>query len=211
MRRILGAAILLLGCRAPEQPEAGGRTVKDLPLAEYRDTTVLDMHEGSRLSWRLTTFHLVKWPKSDLIHAEPVNLVVYDSLGAVLVFVTADSGIVDEPVNFMMAKGRVHGKSRKGMELRTDSLRWNKTANRVSTDARVFVVAENGDRLEGQGFVSDANLDKWQILSDVHGVFQKAGERAHELDAPAPAVPPAPAAKPEPAKAADSAAEKGSP
>jgi LPS export ABC transporter protein LptC len=127
---------------------------------------------------------MVKWPKSDLIHAEPVRLVVYDTLGDTLVWVTADSGAVDEPGNFLLAKGSVHGRSRKGMELRTDSLRWNKAQDQVSTEARVHVVSEDGDTLTGKGFVSDANLDKWQILSDVRGVFRKVDQRVQSFDAP---------------------------
>jgi LPS export ABC transporter protein LptC len=126
----------------------------------------------------------VRWPGSELVNASPVDLSVFDSLGAPLMRVTADSGAVDEAVNFLLARGNVHGVSSKGMELRTDSLRWSKTLNQVTTEAAVRVVSENGDLLTGRGFVSDANLDHWQILSDVQGVFQQPGERADELDAP---------------------------
>jgi hypothetical protein len=91
--------------------------------------------------------------------------------------VTADSGAVDEAVTFLLARGHVHGRSAKGMELRTDSLRWNKSLNEVATQSAVRVVSENGDILTGKGFVSDANLDHWQILSDVKGVFQQVEER----------------------------------
>lgn len=171
------SAIALAGCAKIDPKPEDESPAKERPLAEYRDTTVLDMHDGSRLSWTLKTLHLVKWPKSDLIRAEPVNLVVNDSLGIPLIWVTADSGAVDEPMNFLIAKGKVHGHSRKGMDLQTDSLRWNRTGNQVSTDARVRVVSEEGDILTGKGFVSDANLDNWQILSDVKGVFQKVADR----------------------------------
>jgi len=173
---------MLAGCSHNDQKAQDKGPIKDRPMAEYRDTTVLDMHDGSRLSWTLKTLHLVKWPKSDLIRAEPADLVVFDSLGAPEMWVTADSGAMDEPANFLMAKGNVHGHSRKGMDLRTDSLRWNRTGNQVSTDAYVHVVSEDGDVLTGKGFVSDANLNNWQILSDVHGVFQKVNERAQMLD-----------------------------
>ena len=181
MRRIL-LLLLLAGCAKIDQKAADKSPVKERPLAEYRDTTVLDMHDGSRLSWTLKTFHLVKWPKSDLIRAEPVDLVVNDSQGSPIMWVTADSGSVDEPMNFLIAKGHVHGHSRKGMDLQTDSLRWNRIGDHVSTEARVHVVSEDGDILTGKGFVSDANLDNWQILSDVKGVFQKVDERAHAMD-----------------------------
>ncbi len=186
MRRItlsiLFLCALFAGCSRDERKVEDKGPAKERPLAEYRDTTVLDMHDGSRLSWILKTMHLVKWPKSDLVRAEPADLEVFDSSGAPLIWVTADSGSMDEPANFLMAKGHVHGHSRKGMDLQTDSLRWNRTGNQVSTDAHVRVVSEDGDVLTGKGFVSDANLNNWQILSDVHGVFQKVNSRAQAVD-----------------------------
>jgi len=174
------AAAILAGCSRTEVPtvKADGAA---LPLTEYRDTTVLDMHDGSRLSWRLKTLSLIRWPGSELVHATPVHLTVFDSGGRFLLRVTADSGAVDEAVNFLLARGNVHGVSAKGMELTTDSLRWSKSLNQVTTEARVRVVSESGDILTGRGFVSDANLEHWQILSDVQGVFQQAGERAGGL------------------------------
>jgi hypothetical protein len=71
------------------------------------------------------------------------------------------------------------------MALWTDSLRWNKAANQISTDARVKVVSEEGDTLSGIGFVSDAKLDHWRILSGVRGVFKKVEQRVKDFDGPA--------------------------
>lgn len=185
---ILSAAVLLAaGCSGGDGDTGSAAAGDTLPLTEYRDSTVLDMHDGSRLRWRLTTLQMVRWPGSELVHAAPVDLEVYDSLGNFLVRVTSDSGAVDEPVNFLLAKGNVHGRSAKGMELFTDSLRWSKTLDQVSTEARVRVISETGDTLTGRGFVSDANLDRWQILSDVRGVFPEAGDRARAEDPAAPA------------------------
>ena len=174
------AGLLLAACSKIDVPRADA-DAEALPLTEYHDTTVLDMHDGSRLSWRLTTTHLVRWPGSELVHASPVDLRVFDSTGALAVTVTSDSGAVDEVVNFLLARGSVHGRSAKGMELFTDSLRWSKALNQVTTEASVKVISENGDVLTGRGFVSDANLDHWQILADVRGVFPNAAERGDEL------------------------------
>ncbi|MDB5102849.1 MAG: hypothetical protein JWP91_538 [Fibrobacteres bacterium] len=185
--------LLLTACtKVGEQPTSKG-PVKELPLAEYRDTTILDMYEGSRLSWVLKTKYLVKWPRTEMVRARPVNLIVYDSLGKVLVRVTSDSGAVDEGISFLVASGHVHGHSEKGVDITSDSLRWNKAINQISTEARVRVISEDGDILTGKGFISDAKLDNWQILSDVKGVFQKVEERFQHADqdsaAPARPVP----------------------
>ena len=143
-----------------------------MPLTEYHDTTILDMHDGSRLAWRLTTTHLARWPGSELVQASPVDLAVYDTTGVSAMRVTADSGAVDEAATFLLAHGHVHGLSAKGMHLYTDSLRWSKSLNQVVTEADVRVISELGDTLTGRGFVSDAKLDHWQILSGVRGVFR---------------------------------------
>ena len=185
---------LLAGCTDVDKdqlPKKG--PFKDLPLSEYKDTVILDMYEGSRLSWVLRTQHLVKWPRTDLVKCRPVNLVVYDTLGVQAVKVTADSGSVDEAISFLAATGKVHAHSVKGVDITTDSLRWNKTLNQINTEARVRVISEEGDTLTGRGFISDAKLDNWQILADVKGVFQKVEERFQDADkdstAPASATP----------------------
>jgi LPS export ABC transporter protein LptC len=187
---LLSALFAFVSCSSRDkEPKATG-PVKELPLSEYKDTTILDMYEGSRLSWILKTLHLVKWPKSDLVRAKPVDLTVYDSLNKVAVRVTSDSGSVDEAISFLAASGHVHGHSMKGVDITTDSLRWNKAINQISTDARVRVISEDGDVVTGRGFVSDAKLDNWQILSEVKGVFQKVDERIQKSDsAPAPTPP----------------------
>jgi|GEM_PF-1319080 len=196
---LLMILLAVQGCsKIGDQPTAKG-PVRELPLAEYRDTTILDMYEGSRLSWVLKTKYLVKWPRTEMVRARPVNLIVYDTLGNTLVRVTSDSGAVDEGISFLVASGHVHGHSEKGVDITSDSLRWNKAINQISTEARVRVISEDGDILTGKGFISDAKLDNWQILSDVHGVFQKVEQRFQHADSTGGAKP------------ADSAAGKSAP
>jgi hypothetical protein len=83
------------------------------------------------------------------------------------------------------------------VDIRTDSLRWNKAINQISTEAHVRVVSEDGDILTGKGFISDAKLDNWQILSNVKGVFQKVTERVEQADKPSPNPKADSAAKPQ--------------
>lgn len=180
---LLMVGALLAGCTTVDKEPPGAKSpTRELPLSEYRDSVVLDMYEGSRRSWVLRTRHLVKWPKTELVRCRPVDLVVFDTLGAQVVKVTADSGSVDEAISYLAATGRVHARSTKGVDITTDSLRWNKTLNQINTEARVRVISEEGDTLTGRGFISDANLDNWQILADVKGVFQKVEERFQEAD-----------------------------
>ena len=185
---LLPGLIFLAGCTSVEkEPVAKKGPTRTLPLAEYRDSTILDMYEGSRLSWILKTLYLVKWPRTDLVRARPVDLTVLDSTEKIMVRVTADSGAVDEAVSFLAASGHVHAHSVKNVDITTDSLRWNKAINKISTEAKVRVISEDGDTLTGRGFISDANLDNWQIVSEVKGVFQKVQERFQQADQETPA------------------------
>lgn len=180
---VLATPLVFMSCsRAGEKQSAPAEAEMEYPLSLYDDTTVLTMHEGSKLSWVLRTRRLVKHNRSDRIEAKPIDLRVYDSLGSEVVHVTSDSGTVDEAVTFLAAIGHVHGRSSKGLDITADSLRWNKAENRVSTESRVRVISEEGDTLRGKGFISDANLDNWQILSDVQGVFQKIEERVEQAE-----------------------------
>jgi LPS export ABC transporter protein LptC len=183
------ASFGLTACSGGETAKPKAGKADPLPLTEYHDTTVLDMHDGSRLAWRLTTTRLVRWPGTELVQAHPVDLSVYDSSGVSAMRVTADSGSVDEAATFLLARGHVHGISAKGMNLFTDSLRWSKPLNQVMTEADVRVISESGDTLIGRGFISDANLDHWQILSGVRGVFR-------DVPRTVPATSPVPAGKP---------------
>ena len=56
---LLGAVCFQACTKISDAPTAKGPK-RELPLAEYRDTTILDMYEGSHLSWVLKTLHLVK-------------------------------------------------------------------------------------------------------------------------------------------------------
>jgi LPS export ABC transporter protein LptC len=182
MYRMAFILLMLTACtKVGDAPKAKG-PIKELPLAEYRDSTTLDMYEGSHKSWVLKTKYLVKWPRTDLVRARPVDLTVYDTLGNSLFRVTSDSGTVDEGISFLVASGHVHGHSEKGVDITSDSLRWNKAINQISTEARVRVISEEGDVLTGKGFLSDAKLDNWQILADVKGVFQKVERRIEDAE-----------------------------
>lgn len=149
----------------------------------FTDTTLLDFHEGSVLSWKLRTAHLERWAGTDRIFARPVIADIYDSAGVKVAYLRADSGSLDSRLSFMNAYGHVFALTPKGASVRADSLIWNKRDNLVRTESMVRVVSEDGDVLQGRGFVSDARLENWQILSEVTAIFQDANRRLREQDA----------------------------
>jgi len=155
---------------------------KEYPVMLFSDTTVLELYEGGRLSWKVKTAYLERWGGSDSIFVKPIFADIYDSLGNKAAFMRADSGNLNMRMTFVRAYGRVYALSPKGAAVRADSLMWLKKDDRIRTDGFVRVVGETGDVLQGIGFESDAKMENWNIRSKVSGIFQDAAKRLKEED-----------------------------
>jgi hypothetical protein len=148
----------------------------------FADTTILELYEGDKLSWKVKTAYLERWGGSDSVFVKPIFADIYDSLGNKAAFLRADSGNLNMRMTFMRAYGRVYALSPKGAAVRADSLMWLKDDDKIRTEGFVRVVGETGDVLQGIGFVSDAKLENWNIRSNVTGIFQDAAKRLQEED-----------------------------
>ena len=148
----------------------------------FSDTTLLDFYEKDKLSWKLKTAWLERWGEEGKIFARPVLVDIFDSLGLKVAFLRSDSGELDARMTYVRAYGHVYALTPKGASVRADSLIWNKRDNKVQTESFVRVVSEDGDVLQGRGFISDARLENWQILSNVTGIFQDAADRIKAED-----------------------------
>ncbi|MDR1811294.1 MAG: LPS export ABC transporter periplasmic protein LptC [Candidatus Fibromonas sp.] len=155
---------------------------REHPVMLFLDTTVLDLYEGDRISWKVKTAYLERWGGSDSIFVKPIFADIYDSLGNKAAFLRADSGNLNMRMTFVRAYGRVYALSPKGAAVRADSLMWLKKDDKIRTDGPVRVVGETGDVLQGIGFISDSKLENWHIRSKVTGIFQDAAKRLKEED-----------------------------
>lgn len=208
---------VLTGCEEIEEDKPWIHV--DRPQMLFTDTTLLDCYDKDVLSWKLKTAYLERWSDKEVVFMRPVLVDIYDSVGERVAFLRADSGRMDMKFTYVYAYGHVYALTPKGASVRADSLLWNKRDDQVKTDSYVRVVSEDGDVLQGKGFVSDARMDNWRILSNVTGIFQDAAKRmkeedkkqAEELEKKPPAPPPA-AAGPAPnsAKAAAGASANAS-
>lgn len=205
---------MLLGCEEIEEEKPWIHV--DRPQMLFTDTTLLDCYDKDILSWKMKTAYLERWADKEVVFVRPVLVDIYDSVGERVAFLRADSGRMDMKFTYVYAYGHVYALTPKGASVRADSLLWNKGDNLVKTDSYVRVVSEDGDVLQGKGFVSDAHMDNWRILSNVTGIFQDAAKRmkeedkkqAEELEKKPPAPPPA-ARGPVPGAGGASPATKG--
>ena len=204
---------LLTGCEEIEEEKPWIHV--DRPQMLFTDTTLLDCYDKDILSWKLKTAYLERWSDKEVVFMRPVLVDIYDSVGERVAFLRADSGRMDMKFTYVYAYGHVYALTPKGASVRADSLLWNKRDDLVRTDSYVRVVSEDGDVLQGKGFVSDARMDNWRILSNVTGIFQDAAKRMKEEDKkqaeelekkPDSAAAPAKTAPPQPAKVAPASA-----
>jgi len=177
---LLWAFLLLCGCEEIEEEKPWIQVER--PEMLFTDTTLLDSYDKGVQAWKLKTAYLERWGDKDIVFVRPVLVDIYDSLGERTAFLRADSGRLDMKFTYVYAYGHVYALTPKGASVRSDSLLWNKKDNLVKTDSYVRVVSEDGDVLQGKGFVSDAHMDNWRILSDVTGIFQDAAKRLKDED-----------------------------
>ena len=174
-------ALFFVACAELEE-ENSAWNPKERPGMLFNDTTLLDFYEGEVLSWRMKTAYLERWEKDGKIFVKPVLVDIYDSLGNYAAFLRADSGTLDMKLTHVFAYGHVFALTPKGASVRADSLLWHKKDNIVRTDSPVRVVSEDGDVLQGTGFRSDTQMESFQILANITGIFQDAARRLKEED-----------------------------
>ncbi len=175
------AGLLLASCSKTEEDDIVWEP-KEHPVMLFSDTTILELYEGNRISWKVKTAYLERWGGSDSIFVKPIFADIYDSLGNKAAFLRADSGNLNMRMTFVRAYGRVYALSPKGAAVRADSLMWLKRDDKIRTEGPVRVVGETGDVLQGIGFLSDSKLENWSIRSKVTGIFQDAAKRLKEED-----------------------------
>mgnify|MGYP004447831429 CR=1 FL=1 len=174
------AVFILSACEEVEEEKPWIKVER--PEMLFTDTTLLDSYDNGVLAWKLKTAYLERWSDKEVVFAKPVLVDIYDSLGERTAFLRADSGRLDMKFTYVYAYGHVYALTPKGASVRSDSLLWNKKDNRVKTESYVRVVSEDGDVLQGKGFISDAHMEDWKILSDITGIFQDAAKRLKEED-----------------------------
>lgn len=153
-------------------------STKDFPALEVRDSVVLDLWDGSNLSWILRTQYLRKMTLKNEFTARPIDILLFDTTGKKSGTVVADSGRADEKATYLHVWGNVFLKATNGAEVKADSLRWDKQRQEIRTEGKVRVVSEDGDILTGVGFISDDRLERWKILNNVRSVITRVEERA---------------------------------
>jgi len=175
-------ALMVVSCAEISIPPAPLKKSQDVPDQELWDATITFTRDGIPVAV-IQAGHISKFSRRSVTYLDS-NMVVdfFSKEGKHASRLTAEKGQVDEVRKDLLATGnvvvadpRVRGDS--GATLKTPALRWDNRSRRIISDAEVIVTTAT-DTLYGIGFVSDENLENWEIQKPTGRSFRAWERRA---------------------------------
>lgn len=159
---LLGGATLLFSCSSES---AVGNYNPETMLTQQSDTLTVLVSKNGVKSYR---FYAPLMERYELA-AEPymefrrgVDIITYDSLGAVESTLKADYGISYEKRELWEARGNVVAEGEGGRTLYTQQLFWDQKTDRVYSNVDCMV-RDGEDYFVGEGFESDSDFKDWRF------------------------------------------------
>jgi len=124
---------------------------------------VLTMTQGEALSARVFAGRMNQFNETGEVYiGDSMRVDFFNQQGQHTSFLVADSGIVNEKKQNLIAIGNVEFRSDSGYVMFTNKLFWLNDSNIVYTDGEIELFSET-DTLYGTGFTSDVRLENWTI------------------------------------------------
>ncbi len=134
------------------------------------DFTLRESERGNlRWSLRSDTARVFRESRTEL---DGVHLVFLDAEGDTLTTIEAERGRRAAGSDIVVALGAVRVDQADGTIVHTDSLVWNPTSERITTDAEVEI-RQGGDLVRGIGLDADPSLEDVVLKAGVSGEFEE--------------------------------------
>lgn len=160
------------GCQGDGQPPMSETSAKSAPDQELWGSTVILSVRGQNRA-KVWAAHILKFEDKHIIQMDGnIKVDFYNESGHHVSVLTAQGGEVDESTQDLQARGTVVVVSDEGARLETERLRWHNETQKILSDTLVTIIRE-GERVEGIGFESDADLEHWEIRENVTGVVKR--------------------------------------
>lgn len=125
---------------------------------------VITVTRAGQVDSRIYATHIVKYQNSDdMIISDSMRIDFYKD-GEHHSYLTADSGLVNEVNNKIVAVGNVVMVSDSGFTGYTDSLFYISDSNKVYTNGAIQIYSKE-DTLFGTDFISDTEFKNWTIFN----------------------------------------------
>ena len=170
-------ALMVVSCAEISIPPAPLKKSQDVPDQELWDATITFTRDGIPVAV-IQAGHISKFSRRSVTYLDS-NMVVdfFSKEGKHASRLTAEKGQVDEVRKDLLATGNVVVATDSGATLKTPALRWDNRSRRIISDAEVIVTTAT-DTLYGIGFVSDENLENWEIQKPTGRSFRTWERRA---------------------------------
>lgn len=161
--RLTAVFLMLLACN--DKPVCGPNPV--LPNQIVEALTLNESSSGKRL-YTLEAQKAYVYDPAQRIDVTGLRVLFHDEAGGVSSTLVADEGSIYSRNEDLVARGHVVVRTSDSTKLETDSLAWSNQRRLVRTDADLVIETPKG-RIAGKGLVSDAGLNRIDILSPVRG------------------------------------------
>ncbi|MFH2037491.1 MAG: LPS export ABC transporter periplasmic protein LptC [Candidatus Zixiibacteriota bacterium] len=124
----------------------------------------ISMYDGSFKSADINADSIEKFFKVDSTYAWGLDVYLYIKNGPdKRSHLIADSGMIKENINYMIANGNVVAVSHNGTKLESEQLIWMGAENLIKTDSFFIIIDSTGDTTQGTGMETDPNLNRVRI------------------------------------------------
>ena len=160
---VLFLTLLLAGCtKVDENQPTKSRQNVAIPDQESWESVITITKDGKRVAEVWAGYIALYNEKQITLLKDSIHIDFFDRQGKHNSVLTADSGIVYNQSNDLVAEGKVVVLSDSGIVLETEQLRWDNRKQKIVSDVPVrFTTAT--DTLIGDSFISDPDLRNYEI------------------------------------------------
>lgn len=157
--------LFVIGCSDDSAKTIQKTQTHEYPDQESWDATIVITRNGKK-SGKLAAGHVRKYSdKMITLLDEGIKVDFFDETGQHTSVLTANGGKVFDQRQDMLAYGNVVVVSDSGMTMHTDTLKWDNKNQKIFSEIAVIFTTNENDTLYGDSFVSDPNLDNYEIVN----------------------------------------------
>ncbi len=165
---LLSIFIFITECYKQSESTTLSQDKKENPISlKMKDSVVIDIYNDEFLYMKLKTTYLAQRTKPAQLFIKPVFIKILNKKSEIEAWIESDSGATNETYSQMTLWGSVKAYTPQKEKIYTDSLVWNETENKITTDAKLKIISKDGDIITGKGFMSDKEFKEWVILNNV--------------------------------------------
>lgn len=161
--------IFFSGCQEKESQKA--QLARNLPDQILSNTKMIFTQNGVKTTV-IKAKTVAKWTNKDLTQAESLWVDFFDENGEHTSHLVADSGWIKEKKQMLGVWGNVSVLTDEGVKLETQTLNWNPSTNKISTEDFVKITKDK-DVMTGYGLEADQTLKNIKIKTKVKGEIVK--------------------------------------